>query len=223
MVVDAVLFDLDDTLFEQRVWLDGAWRRVAAAAAANYGIDADALFAALRHVAAEGSDRGRIIDRALERVGASSVRVQPLVDAFRAHRPTALPPYPGIGIALARLRACVPLALVTDGDPGIQRTKLDALGLTEVFTAVVVSDEMGREARKPDPAPFLRALDALAVSPDAAVVVGDRPDKDVAGAHAAGMRAIRVRTGEYKHVDCVDAPWHEVPSAVSAAALLEAT
>ena len=221
--IDAVLFDLDDTLFDQRVWLDGAWRAVAQAAHAQQpGVDTEELFDALVAVAAEGSDRGRIIDRALSRIDAIVVAVAPLVDAFRAHRPPVLPPFPGVGIALSRLRTRVPLALVTDGDPRVQLAKLHALGLRDAFSVVVLSDALpgGRAARKPNPAPLLRAASTLGVSPQAAVVVGDRPDKDVAGAHAAGMRAIRVRTGEYKHVESSETPWHDVPSAVSAASLL---
>jgi putative hydrolase of the HAD superfamily len=221
--IDAVLFDLDDTLFDQCLWLQGAWRAVTAAAADQHGVDAVRLLGALLAVAAEGSDGGRIIDRALARMGVTGIPVAPLIEAFSAHRPPTLPPFPGIGLALWRLRAMVPLALVTDGDPGIQRSKLDALGLGDVFAAVVFSDELapGRAARKPNATPFLHAASLLGVSPEAAVFVGDRPDKDVVGARAAGMRAVRVRTGEYKHAESTEAPWHDVPSAASAAALLE--
>ncbi len=91
----------------------------------------------------------------------------------------------------------IKLALVTDGDPPLQAAKLAALGLAGRFAVVVYCDELGgRSARKPATAPFLAALEALGVSASRAVYVGDRPDKDVAGATAAGMRAVRVLTGE---------------------------
>ncbi|MBV9410900.1 MAG: HAD family hydrolase [Acidimicrobiia bacterium] len=221
--IDAVLFDLDDTLFDQRLWLEGAWRSVAAVASTRYGVDRVQLLDALLAVAAEGSDGGRIIDGALARMGVTGVPTIPLVDVFRAHRPPLLLPYPGVGMALSLLKARIPLGLVTDGDPRIQSAKLSALGLGDAFRVVVFSDELApaRAARKPDPAPFLRAASVLGVSPRATVFVGDRPDKDVVGGHAAGMRVIRVRTGEYKHLESRDQPWHDVPSAVSAVAILE--
>ena len=204
-MIRAVLFDLDDTLYVQQTWLAGAWAAVAGAAGA-FGVDASDLGAALVEIAAEGSDRGRIIDRALERVGAVGVPVLPLVQAFRSHAPEYLAAYPGVPAALAHLRAHCPIGLVTDGDPGIQRAKLAALGLSDAFDVVVVSDELGRQYRKPHPAPFRAALSALGVAPHEALFVGDRPDKDVAGAAAAGMRCIRVLTGEYAEVpDPVDA------------------
>ena len=195
--VGAVTVDLDDTLYPQAAYLDGAWRAVAARGA-ELGVDPVRLLAALRGTAAEGSDRGRIVDRALALVGAAELAPAPLVAAFSSYAPERLEPYPGALEALARLRAVVPVALVTDGAPAGQRAKLRALGLDDLVDAVVLSDELGgRGARKPDPRPFRAALAALGADPATTVHVGDRPAKDVVGAAAAGLRAVRVRTGEY--------------------------
>ncbi|MGD0743313.1 MAG: HAD family hydrolase [Acidimicrobiales bacterium] len=217
--VEAVLFDLDDTLYEQAEWLEGAWRAVARAGAAT--VDETAFLAGLRRVAAEGSDRGRIIDRALAALGRPDVPVAPLVEAFRRFRQGRLTPYPGVERYLANLGAAVPLALVTDGDPPLQAAKLAALGLAGRFAVVVYCDELGgRSARKPAMAPFLAALEALGVTASRAVYVGDRPDKDVAGATAAGMRAVRVLTGEYRDAANEPAPWLTLASVSELAAAL---
>jgi putative hydrolase of the HAD superfamily len=219
-MIQAVLFDLDDTLYPQAAFLDAAWTAVAAAAA-PYGIDPDAFHAALTAVAAEGSDRGRIIDRALRRIGAGGVPVEPLVAAFRACAPARLPPHPGALEALAELRTVVPTGLVTDGETGGQRAKVRALGLDGLFDVVVYSDDLGRDRRKPHPAPFQHALALLGVPAAAAVMIGDRPDKDVAGAAAVGLRAIRVRTGEYANRPDQPTPWRSAPDVVAAIALVQ--
>ena len=122
--------------------------------------------AALAEVAAEGSDRGTIIDRALLLVGVAPERlrlvVPPLVEAFTTFAPDRLDCYPGVVTALARLRSRVPLACITDGTPAVQRAKLAALGLTDAFDVVVISDALGgRHLRKPHPAPFHAALARL--------------------------------------------------------------
>lgn len=217
-MIAAVLFDLDDTLYEQQHWLDPAWTAVAAAAA-PYGIDSAALARELAAVAAAGSDRGRIIDRALARLqAADGVPLAPLLAAFRSSVPERLELYPGVREALRSLRDEVPIGLVTDGDVAIQRAKLRLLALDDAFDVVVLSDELGRERRKPHPAPFMAALAALGAQPRDVLHVGDRPDKDVRGAAAAGMRAIRVRTGEYAALPDEPAPWRsarDVPEAVS--------
>jgi putative hydrolase of the HAD superfamily len=216
-VICAVLLDLDDTLYDQRDWLGPAWAAVAAAAAVH-GVDRDALERALLSIAACGSDRGRIIDRALAEVGAEDTPIAPLLAAFRSSVPQHVAPYPGVRQALRTLRAQVPIGLVTDGDVTIQRAKLRALALDDAFDIVVVSDELGRERRKPHPAPFHAALAALGERAHDVVHIGDRPDKDVRGAAAAGMRAIRVRTGEYSALPDDPPPWRSAPDMPAAVA-----
>ena len=205
--VRGVTIDLDDTLFPHSAFLSRAWSAVAAAGAAA-GLPEQRFFDALMSECARGSDRGGIIDRAVAMVGAPNEVVPGLVATFRAFAPDRLAPYPGAVEALSALRRLVPVACVTDGDPGLQRAKLRALRLEDAFDAVVISDELGREYRKPHPAPFLFALDLLGVPASDAVHVGDRPEKDVAGPAAAGMAgAVRVRQGEYAEVpDDADGP-----------------
>ena len=209
--VSAVIFDLDDTLFLQEVFLDQAWGHVARVAAVNGDIDAGMFEAALMRICREGSDKGRIIDRALASCG-YDIPVAPLVQAFRTFEPERLPLLPGARQALHFLSSRLPLGLVTDGDPRLQRAKLRALGLGDEFAVVVLSDELGREHRKPDPAPFLAALARLALDASRVVFVGDRPGKDVVGAQGVGMRTIRVLTGEYRLAENLVKPWRIVAS-----------
>jgi putative hydrolase of the HAD superfamily len=217
-VIDAVIFDLDDTLFLQEQWLAGAWAAVADCAS-GHGGDGPRLEAALVRIAAEGSAAGGIIDRALDESDQGTVPVAPLVATFRTHRADRLDPLPGAAAGLQRLRARVPLALVSDGDVGIQRGKLAALGLADVFDVIIWSDSFGRAYRKPHPRPFLAALDGLGTTAEATVYVGDNPAKDIAGAAEVGMRAVRVRTGEYADVPGPEA-WIDVADVAAAAAAL---
>jgi putative hydrolase of the HAD superfamily len=166
--------------------------------------------------ATRAADRGDIIDRALVLVGRSDVAVAPLLTAFRSHTRARLVPFPGVIEAIDSLRGRVALGLVTDGDPVIQRAKLRALGLESAFDVVVFGDELGREHRKPSPVGLLAAIVALGVDASSTVVVGDRPSTDIAAADAAGMRAIRVRTGEYARESDTPRPWATAPDVAHA-------
>lgn len=217
-MIDAVLLDLDDTCFDQREFLSGAFDAVARRAG-EFGADEGRLRDALEAAAAGGSDRGHIIDQALRTLD-SPVAVGPLVDAFRCYRPARLTPYPGVPESLRRMRRLAPVGLVTNGDPTGQRAKLAALGFQDAFDAVVLSDEMGRSFRKPHPAPFRQALRLLGADPARSFFIGDHPDRDIAGAQQVGMRAVRVRTGEYASRPDSVTPWQTTPDAASALRLL---
>jgi putative hydrolase of the HAD superfamily len=65
--------------------------------------------------------------------------------------------------------------------------RISELGLTGYIDTVVSSADIG--LGKPEPEPYLAALKALDVQPHEALFVGDRPDTDIAGALAAGIRA----------------------------------
>ena len=212
-MIHAVLFDLDDTLYAQSDWLSGAWESVAAAAPPD--VDSATLLVELRAIAAEGSAKGGIIDRALDRV-APGTYAAPLVAAFKAHRSDRLELYPGVRDRLEQLRRYVPIGLVTDGDPVLQRDKVRALDLTNAFDVLTYSDVFGRSCRKPHPLPFETTLGHLEVSAKDAVMVGDRPSKDIDGASRLGMRAIRVLTGEYAADPDQVVPWFSCASAADA-------
>jgi putative hydrolase of the HAD superfamily len=208
--VEAVLFDLDDTIYPQAAWLAGAWYAVAEEGK-GFGIPQRAFHGALCDAAAQGTDKGRIIDAALERIGVRDAPVAPLVAAFRRFEAPRLYAYPGGYDALRFLARRVRVGLVTDGDPVVQRSKIASLRLQSVFNVVVFSDELGRERRKPHPAPLIRAAEHLRVAPTRCVYVGDRPQKDVAAARAARMRSIRVRTGEYRWAPDLPRAWRTAP------------
>ncbi len=73
--------------------------------------------------------------------------------------------------------------------------QLAYVGLDSHVDSVTFSAEVGW--RKPSPRIFSAALQALGTAASATVMVGDSEVHDVAGAHAAGMRAVLLRrTGE---------------------------
>jgi putative hydrolase of the HAD superfamily len=92
----------------------------------------------------------------------------------------------GVVETIERIRDSYALGLITNGDAKVQRAKWLRLNLG--IDLVVISSECGFE--KPDPRIFEHALVAASVDAREAVFVGDRLDVDVAGAKAAGMRAV---------------------------------
>jgi len=81
----------------------------------------------------------------------------------------------------------LPVALITNGFPDVQYTKLETIGLKVVFTHIVLSEEIG--IRKPDPRIFHHTANLLQIQPFECLYVGDSYRNDVVGAKSAGMQA----------------------------------
>lgn len=133
--------------------------------------------------------RSRVWGSALTDVGLPSDRLTAeLADAYVHERRREYTLYPDAQTTLEALHGRVGLGLVTNGPADLQREKIARTGLARWLDVIVISGEVG--TGKPDPVVFHRAVDAIGVVPSEAVMVGDAPERDLAGARAAGMRAV---------------------------------
>jgi 2-haloalkanoic acid dehalogenase type II len=147
-----------------------------------------APFSPDQHAWAEGFRLGAWREALADHGVADTALAGRLAGSYGEHRLARCRPYPEAVAALEGLRGRVPLGVVTNGMEGHQRAKLDAAGLTGLFDAVVTSAAVG--ASKPDPRIFHAALERLGCRPAEAVMVGDNPLRDVAGAQQAGLRGV---------------------------------
>jgi HAD superfamily hydrolase (TIGR01509 family) len=148
-------------------------------------------------------------DAAAERVVQDLRRAKPPFGLFSVPVPEA----PAVLAALRRrgLR----LAVVSNSN-GTVAELLRTVGLADHVDAIVDSGVVGAE--KPQPKIFECAAAMVDVRPEEAVHVGDLYSVDVAGARAAGCRAILLDpAGAWGDVDCPTAP--DLPAA---ARLIEA-
>ena len=108
-------------------------------------------------------------------------------------------------VVLERLRGTGRRLAVVSNSNGTVRAKLERLELAGFFEAIVDSREEGLE--KPDPRIFAVALKRMGARPETTVHVGDLYHVDVAGARAAGLRAVLVDPRNlYLDHDCVRVP-----------------
>jgi HAD superfamily hydrolase (TIGR01549 family) len=198
----AVLFDLDDTLFDHRHSAQQALDVVRAAHSCFSGVSPAEferthceLLEALhtRVLAGEiGLDDARI-ERFRRLFLSAGVEAQ--LDLARAaaaeYRSCYLKSWrtvPGATELLAALTERVPIGVVSNNLLAEQLEKIRQCGLEPYLSVVVISEQAG--VAKPDPAIFRIALEKLHRRADETVMIGDSWPSDIAGARAAGIRAI---------------------------------
>lgn len=190
---EAVLFDLDGTLVETRQDI---------ATAMNLALAARALrVLAVEQVARHVGRGARVLSaRCLEEAGVVSPgpdEVEALYLSFHAHYlahlldTTAV--YPGVpGLCEGIARAGGRMAIVTNKPIEAAKRILIGLGLSSYFPVVLGGDSL--PLRKPDPAPLLRAIDAIGAGAGRALMVGDS-QVDIDAARAAGIPVAAVAWG----------------------------
>jgi putative hydrolase of the HAD superfamily len=204
--VRAVLFDLDNTLVDltgmKRVASDAAARAMLAAGA-DFPFSADEagdilfgeylpdlesdtvfeLFLRKHHRRALGMGQHQV-----DRITAAAV------NAYLRAKMLRTEPYPGVRPTLVALtKAGLRLGVVTDAPRFKAYQRLDAAGISDFFEVVVTFSDHGE--RKPAERPFRTALELLGLPPHQVLMVGDWPERDVAGAQAVGMRTAWARYG----------------------------
>jgi phosphoglycolate phosphatase len=108
-------------------------------------------------------------------------------------------PYPDVETILAALADDGwRLGCVTNKPARFTTPVLAAGGLDRFFSVVVSGDSLAQ--RKPDAAPLLHAMRALAGTPARTVMVGDSPI-DLAAARNAGVHAVAVSYGYHGGAD----------------------
>lgn len=180
------------------------------------GVRLEEIWATRRDVGPRGQVRLLLESLGVDgAVPAAGELMDALDDAYCLPILSALPvPNAGARDVLRALHARgLRLGLVcnTGRAPGrMLRRVLDRLGLLPYLSVLSFSDEVG--LRKPHPEIFHRTLAGLGVVPAEAAHIGDDPATDVAGARAAGMRAIHLhptgvgRTSEEAVASLLDLP-----------------
>ena len=203
----ALLFDLDDTMWPigpviaaaETGWHTWLAER-APAVTGKYSVEAlRALRLSLLEKQPElTADLYRLRRVALEAVfaetGADAAHIEGAMQHFNVLR-NDVTLFDDVAPVLAELRGMLRLGVITNGN-----ADLEVIGLHHHFEVALSSARFGRA--KPDPSIFLSACEAMGVTPQDAVYVGDDLRLDVLGAQAAGMRAVWMnRIGSNAHIE----------------------
>ena len=197
--IRALLFDLDNTLVDFMKMKQAAVH-AAIEAMVDAGLEISPTDAGRRIWAIyeqEGIESQQVFDRFLvEHYGSINYKMLAAgIIAYRRAREAAMVLYPHVKSTLVELvRRGYRLAVLSDAPAKQAWLRLCALGLHHFFETVITFEDTGE--RKPHPRPFQKALAALSVTADEALMIGDWPERDMAGAKAVGIRTVFARYGD---------------------------
>lgn len=182
--LDAVIFDLDDTLYSEKEYVRSGYRKIAEAFPQIPDLY-EKLLAAFK----EGKPA---IDAAFEESGAlTDENKAKAIQTYRFQIPD-IRLYPGVRDMLADIRAGGrKLGLITDGRPEGQRAKIEALGIENLFDEMIITDELGGpQKRKPCEDAFVIMQEKMDVPFGRMAYVGDNIRKDFMAPDRLGMKSI---------------------------------
>ncbi|MBS7639659.1 MAG: HAD family hydrolase [Candidatus Bathyarchaeia archaeon] len=200
MRVKAVIFDIEDTLYDSSLQMRMArLNAVRAMIEAGLPVDLEAGYRKLEEVVRiYGPNYNRHFDRLLEHLG---LRWNPRVIAAGvvAYRETSqayLKPFPDTIPTLIKLRdQKYKLSVISDGMAVKEWQKLIQLGVHHIFHSVVISEEYGSTELSSEI--FLIGLRELNVRAEEALYVSSRPNKAIIHANRAGLTSVRLRRGDH--------------------------
>jgi putative hydrolase of the HAD superfamily len=197
--VEAIVLDIDDTLYLERDYVRSGFEAVGRWIQGEHGI---ADFSERAWAAFESGSRNTIFDQVLSEIGARTddAFITELVARYRTHPPSIVLAADAEA-GLDRWHGHVSLAAITDGPLSSQQAKARALGLERWTPHVIFTAGLGPGKGKPDPAAFELVQDKLGVNGKACVYVADNPAKDFVGPKALGWRTVRVRRRLGLHAD----------------------
>ena len=192
-----LIFDLDDTLYPERTYVESGFRAVAQWLSGQFGWPEGELRELMLNLL-ETEGRGHIFERVLERNGVLLRGVaEKCLGVYRGHRPDI---FLDEAASLFLRTYNGPLYVVTDGNKMVQQKKVDALGLSKWFKKVLITHRYGVSHAKPSTYCFEKIKEMEKCSWADLVYIGDNPAKDFVNLNPLGVLTIRVLTGEHRHV-----------------------
>lgn len=189
--VDAVIFDLDDTLYSEKDYVRSGFKLIADS------FNMPGLEQELWNSFEQGG-------KAVDIVFADNNIINRKDEALLLYRNQApiISLFPGVKEILNRIKdSGRKLGLITDGRPEGQHAKIKALNLEPIFDKIIITDELGGvDYRKPNPKAFILMRDEFDLPFEKMVYIGDNASKDFIAPQKLGIKQIHFINKDGIHV-----------------------
>ncbi|WP_439021837.1 HAD family hydrolase [Bacillus thuringiensis] len=176
MVIKAIVFDMDDTLYKEKDYVVSGFKAV------DDWIKEDYKKIGFYNIAIQLFDSGErkfVFNKTLEKLNIAydEKLISNLIEKYRLHKPD-IQLLDEADWVLSNLTNTVKIGLISDGYLITQERKINALKLKERFHSIILTDKLGREYWKPSQLPYEKISKELQVPHQQCVYIGDNLSKD---------------------------------------------
>ncbi|MFH6769227.1 HAD family hydrolase [Gaetbulibacter aquiaggeris] len=179
-----VVFDLDDTLYQEIDFLKSAFQEISDILSKEVAESAETLYRYMLQCYKTGGDTFQTV---IETYGVQKYNLTDLVAIYRNHYPDIALSHDTQDVLNSIKKEAYKVGLITDGRALQQHHKLKALGLQDYFDATVISESFG--SSKPDARNYEYYETLFGVTYHY-VYVGDNTNKDFIAPNALGWTTV---------------------------------
>ena len=198
MKIKVIIFDLDDTLYNEIEFVHSGFREVAKRFSKISSIDEDKYYSfMLNELKMKG--RGKVFDNVLKTFNLYSKKnVKKSISFYRTHIPNINLPKESIEILTYFKNKNIPIYIVTDGNKLVQANKIKALKLDKFVSKSFITHRYGKIHAKPSTYCFEKIAKTEDVNFKNIVYIADNVNKDFINIKKLGFQTIRIQKGMFK-------------------------
>lgn len=191
-MIEAIVFDLDDTLISEKQYIESGFKAVAKELNRIYSLNSEEIFNKMLELFNESSINvfNRILD--LLNIKYSENIILDLIRCYREHTPEIEFFEDVIPVINKLKKSGYKLGIITDGYKETQLRKIDVLKCYDLFDEIIVTDELGREYWKPHEKPYKLMAEKMCVNFKNMIYIGDNVNKDFVTANKLGIKTVYI-------------------------------
>lgn len=191
-MIEAIVFDLDDTLISEKQYIESGFKAVAKELNRIYSLNSEEIFNKMLELFNESSINvfNRILD--LLNIKYSENIILDLIRCYREHTPEIEFFEDVIPVINKLKKSGYKLGIITDGYKETQLRKIGVLKCYDLFDEIIVTDELGREYWKPHEKAYKLMAERMNVNLKNMIYIGDNVNKDFVTANKLGIKTVHI-------------------------------
>lgn len=190
-----IIFDLDDTLYDELTFVKSGFMEVSKFLHNKYKLDQNKTYNFMINKLKQGR-KNIFDDLLLQNKIYSKNLIKLCLSVYRTHKPN-IKLDSEVVFSLEKLKNYSKYVL-TDGNKIVQNNKIVSLGLKNYMNGIILTSNYGLKNAKPSPYCFLKICKLENIEPENVLYIGDNPHKDFVGIKPFGFKTIRILQGQYK-------------------------